>query len=563
VFPWALVVSAASVGIAKGVDGLSAIDHKLLALRQGHRVLTTPQLISLTARPERTIDYRLSRLRGSGFVDRTRPYAESGSSPFYWWLTRRGAGVIEGSSPAPGKGSPNPLFLRHTAAIGGIYVGLVDVGPHVGLTEPTWRRDELAWEEWVATMGGVKHLRPDAHLEVSLEVDGASERAGAFIEVDFATMDQKRLAAKVGRHRKYCEDRVWWDRHRGCPALLLVTTSDVRVTRFLSNIERTTPRSSPYGEIDPLSWKPLVAACACVMSPEEALTAPVWRTSVADAPSTLTSLLAGEVRKYRHFIAGVRTAQTAEKRSRDVRAIRPLMADRDLLAETMGDPEASAGVVHIFNEVLPYNAERQEEWAAGHLPLVRATHDWWVVRDGRLGWPPPPAAVVAEWRTLYLTLWADQATELLELAAQSVDCPKLRRPAATLAAGEFVKSWQLSTVVAMDGPAEAARATAYYLDCRDRAVTETVRALPLHRRITVARDTIESDYDDAHLVVCVDCGITRHDDLGSARQGRTESCPLCGGALVPAHLSPALAPTLAESVAAISERLDRDRNAPR
>lgn len=546
-----------------GVDGMSAIDHKLLALLQGHRVLTTPQLISLTARPERTIDYRLSRLRGSGFVDRTRPYAESGSSPFFWWLTRRGAGVIEGSSPAPGKASPNPLFLRHTSAIAGIYVALVDVGPDVGLIEPTWQRDELAWEEWKATIGGVKHLRPDAHLEVSLEVDGASERAGAFIEVDFATMDQKRLSAKVGRHRKYCDDRVWWDRHPGCPALLLVTTSNVRVTRFLSNIERTTPRVSTFGEIDPLDWEPLVAACACVTSPEEALTAPVWRTSVGDAPSTLTSLLAGEVRKYRHFSEGVRTIRAAQKRAKEVGLIRPLVTDVRLLADALGDPEAAAAVVHSFDENLTFNAQRQEHWAEQHLPLVMATHTWWIGQGGRSRWPPPPAAVVAEWRTLYMTLWAGQATELLALAAQSVDCPKLRRPAATLAAGAFVQSWQLSTVVPMDGPTEAAQTRTDYLDRRDRAVTETVRGLPLHRRIAASRITIECDYDEAHLVVCIDCGITRHNDLASERQGRTESCPLCGGVLVGAHRSPALPPTLAESVAVISNRLDHNQSVSR
>jgi len=86
-------------------------------LLQVHRVLTTPQLITLTRRPERTIDYQLARLRERSLVDRTRPYAASGSAPFYWWLTRAGARLVEGTSPAPGKGASNPLFLRHTAAV--------------------------------------------------------------------------------------------------------------------------------------------------------------------------------------------------------------------------------------------------------------------------------------------------------------------------------------------------------------------------------------------------------------------------------------------------------------
>jgi len=80
-------------------------------------VLTTPQPITLTARPERTIDYRLTPLRERSLVDWTRPYAASGSAPFYWWLTRTGARLVEGTSPASGKSTPNPVFLRHTAAI--------------------------------------------------------------------------------------------------------------------------------------------------------------------------------------------------------------------------------------------------------------------------------------------------------------------------------------------------------------------------------------------------------------------------------------------------------------
>ena len=106
--------------VSAGADRLAGIDHDILALLHAHRVLTTPQLIALVCRPERTVDYRLARLRSRSLVERARPYAASGSAPFYWWLTRAGAHLVEGTSPAPGKGTPNPLFLRHTAAIAGL-----------------------------------------------------------------------------------------------------------------------------------------------------------------------------------------------------------------------------------------------------------------------------------------------------------------------------------------------------------------------------------------------------------------------------------------------------------
>lgn len=49
--------------VATRIDRLCAISHDILGLLQVHRVLTTTQLITLTRRPEWTIDYRLIRLR--------------------------------------------------------------------------------------------------------------------------------------------------------------------------------------------------------------------------------------------------------------------------------------------------------------------------------------------------------------------------------------------------------------------------------------------------------------------------------------------------------------------
>ena len=328
-------------------DRLTSLDHVLLGLLQTHRVMTTPQLITLVGRPERTVDYRLSRLREAHVVERTRPYAASGSAPFFWWLTRRGAQLVEGTSPAPGKAAPNPLFLRHSAAIAGLHVALVDLGPHVGLTDCTWHRDDTAWEEWSPSLGRAKHLRPDAHVEVTLDVDGQPGRAGAFVEIDFATMDQRRLAAKVARHRDYASDRAWWSRHPGCPALLLLTTSDARVTRFLANLERARPRPSHYGDEDPTAWEPVVAACACVSAPEEALSAPVWRTSAADAPSTLSSLLAADVRTYRRLVATVRAQRVADEQYRQLQAIHPLAADSAWLANALSDDSDAAAAVGV------------------------------------------------------------------------------------------------------------------------------------------------------------------------------------------------------------------------
>jgi hypothetical protein len=540
-------------------DRLTSLDHVLLALLQTHRVLTTPQLITLVGRPERTVDYRLSRLRDAGVVERTRPYAASGSAPFFWWLTRKGALLVEGSSPAPGKAAPNPLFLRHSAAIAGLYVALVDLGSHVGLTDCSWRRDETAWEEWSYSLGRAKHLRPDAHMEVTLEVDGEPGRVGAFVEIDFATMDQRRLAAKVARHRDYASDRAWWNRHPGCPALLLLTTSDARVTRFLANLERARPRATPYAEVDPTDWEPMVAACACVSAPEEALSARVWRTSAADAPSTLSSLLSADVRTYRRLVATVRAQRAADEQYRRLQAVHPLAADPDRLADALDDDEAAAAVRFLFDEVLPYNPSVKENWAAEHLELVATTHAWWVEGDGRSGWPPAPDRVVSGWRALYRSMWAEQATRLLDRAAETPNDPRLRRPAADLADGVLVQAWRLEREPGPDARTAAAQAAVEYEARRDAAVADAVRALPLHRRLAPSRVALEADYDAQHLVVCVDCAIMRHYDPEQRRYGGPGRCPLCEGNLVPTSQAPGLPPELGESLTLVAERLGRHK----
>lgn len=469
-------------------------------------MLTTPHLIALTGRPERTVDYRLSRLRSAGLVDRTRSYAESGSAPFFWWLTRSGARLVEGTSPAPGKATPNSLFLRHTAAIAGLYVALVDVGPSIGMHCESWLRDELAWEEWSPTLGRAKHLRPDAYVEVSLEVDDEVGRAGAFVEVDFATMDQPRLRAKVARYRDYASDRTWWDRHPGCPALLLLTTSEARVTRFLAHVEKGRSRQNRYdGDDHEFDWEELVAAAAAVGSPEAALSAPVWRTSPADAPVTLSALLAGEVRMYRRLVANVRARRALRERYQQAERVNVLAEDPEALASALGDQQAGAAVRYVFEDWV--NAYSRRVWAEDHLELVTATYRWWVDADGRSGWPPTPAPVVHGWQTLYRELWTSQARTLLaNVEAIAVDDPRLCRPAACVAAGEPVREWTLTKEGVTDRGVVEAEATADYETRRQAALADHLRQLPLHRRLVASEAALAGDYDARHLVVCTDCG---------------------------------------------------------
>jgi hypothetical protein len=536
------------------LDRLGAIDHDILGLLQLHRVLTTPQLITLTARPERTIDYRLARLRTRSLVERTRPYAESGSAPYHWWLTRAGARLVEGTSPAPGKGEPNPLFLRHTAAIAGLYVALCEVGPEAGLTLTSWLRDETAWEDW-DHHGQAGRIRPDAYAEMELAVDGRNGVAGAFIEVDFATMDQARLRAKVARHRRYVNETIWWDRHPCCPALLLVTTSEARVNRFLAGVEKDRPRPSPYEQDHPAHYDALVAACAVVPSPEAAICAPVWRTSVGDAPLTLSALLSPEVRQYRQVVGRVQAAWREVDEARRRSAAWDLSKDADALADALGDAEAGTAVRHL----LGHRSSSRRDWVDEHPDLADATLAWWQVAegDGAL----PPVSLVVAWRSLARQCWLAQADRLFaQRQAIALSDPLLRRPAAALAAGDLVADYELERENPVDGREAADEAMAEHGRRRELAVTASLQNLPLHRRLVASRADLDAAYDARHLCLCPRCGVPRNDDEDLATAGWLGArCRCCGGSVVPMVEAPELPPALEDSLARIATRREQLR----
>jgi len=485
-------------------------------------------------------------------VDRTRPYAASGSAPNFWWLTRSGARLVEGTSPAPGKGTPNPLFLRHTAAIAGLYVALLDAGPSVGLQLTGWRRDEEAWEDW-SNYHGAGRLRPDAYAEMRVDVDTAEGVAGAFVEVDFATMDQARLRAKAARHHRYCAETVWWDRHPCCPALLLVTTSEARVNHFLAGVERDRPRPSPYQREHPAHYDELVAACATVASPEEAVTAPVWRAAVADAPLTLAQLLSPEVRQYRRVVARVDAArQVEEDQHRRARA-RDLARDAEAIADAIGDPEAGAAVRYVLGTTRSVTA--REGWATEHPDLVDATAAWWAAARTANG-SSQLIDLLAAWRSLYRDCWLAQADVLLgPNEAVRLGDPRLRRPAAALAGGELVDDATLQWDDPIDGRAALEGALAEYERQRTAAVTATIRDLPLHRRVRTDRADLDATYDAQHLYVCTSCALlSGHDDEATGRAPLVARCRCCGGPLVPLIDAPDLPPPLDDSLARIASR---------
>jgi hypothetical protein len=529
---------------------LSDLDHELCSLLSVHRVLTTTQLVALSGRPERTVDYRLQRLREHKLVDRTRPYIASGSAPFSWWLTRSGARLVEGVSPAPGKATPNPLFLRHTTAIAGLYVALRDIGSDVGLSREQWLRDEDAWEDWSPMIGRANYLRPDAYVEFGLDVENKPAVAPAFVEIDFATMDQARLRAKVARHRDYVKDRPWWNRHPGCPVLLLLTTSEQRVSRFLATAERDRPKLSLYERDDPTRIDAVVAACAAVVAPEEALCAPVWRTSPSDAPMLLSSILSANVRTYRRALRKWRDIHDAAERHQRAQAVEHIRREYDAIATALG---GAGGVALRFCVEHPTHFDGLTDWAEANLDLVESTLFWW--RNDRHSLVPE--TVRDGWVAVHRRFWTRQAESLLSnLVAIEKRDPRLRARAAQLARGELVDPSSLTISSPRDGRSLSAALAAEYMARRDDAIEQARQGLSLHRRIVTSMADLATDYDAAHLVTWVGCGLSRHvPEPDESGRGPGDGCPDCGGRLVLALNNPPPPPEIEESLAMVRRRL--------
>src|SRR5437763_11166917 len=142
----------------------SPTDEELLSFLTEHRVATTHQVQTFLDLPERTARYRLERLQTLGMAGAVRPYAESGSEPNHWYPTKTADAWARGA-PVPQGGErerPNESFVRHAAAVTGLYVALVRLGPVLGFSVASARREIEATEEF-ETEGRATCIVPDLY----------------------------------------------------------------------------------------------------------------------------------------------------------------------------------------------------------------------------------------------------------------------------------------------------------------------------------------------------------------------------------------------------------------
>jgi hypothetical protein len=260
---------------------LADVDRRVLAVLCEHRVVRQDQLQRLFPDvPPRTLRYRTRRLHDLGLVGRSRPYREQGSAPNHHWPTRRADCMMNGD-PVPRGGErqqPNPLFLAHAAALAELYVTLAVEASAVGLALLDYRREAAAREPF-KHLGRQRALAPDA---MAILIDERDRKLGAFVELDLGTMSHARLRQKADLYAAYTAADTWRDQHLFLPALLFLTTTDMRARRFLVALRgalahgrRSYSRRTLVAGAGALALDPsrlLVESCLAHLDGEELLT---------------------------------------------------------------------------------------------------------------------------------------------------------------------------------------------------------------------------------------------------------------------------------------------------
>jgi hypothetical protein len=251
-------------------------DRELVDQVVEHRVATTKQLAALLDMPERTVRYRMEKLRLVGMVDRSTPPVVKGRSADHWYPTKNADSWAKGT-PVPRGGerkAPGTSFLVHSAAITGFYVALLRLGK-ARWTLLAWERESEAKEHFEGR-DRERKIVPDAFIV--LRAGDAEYRA--FVEIDMGSMSMVRLGQKLEGYATYYREQAWKERHPFPPVLLVLTTSQARVESVINRFEHHLARRSRYRDdylaFDADRWEPVIAACEFARDPETALGEAVW-----------------------------------------------------------------------------------------------------------------------------------------------------------------------------------------------------------------------------------------------------------------------------------------------
>ncbi len=490
---------------------LSEIDQRLLGVLCAHRVVTQNQLIQLfPGVPERTLRYRTGRLHQLGLAGRGRPYRERGSAPNHHWPTRRADCLMRGD-PTPRGGErkqPNPLFLAHAAALTDLYVALTTQAAEVGLSVEEYRREGDARETFTDT-SKERALAPDAMV---ILVDAEERQFGAFIEIDLGTMSHAQLRQKAELYAAYATSDAWHGQHLFLPALLFLTTTDIRASKFLQTLARALtlgPRRT--------GRHPFVAGAAGIAwKPHQLLTRPCLADLDANTGLTLRDVLVAAREPYEQQRARRRSKEKPTIRSgsgyartrRRCASISPATATRSRPPTW----RASARQRSRRSSCWPRRPARLPRRSARRCGRSPSTSTGPLLEPHAYDFPALGATVHSEVSLLTEHYRRSQAERIKALAARHGDGPSLRKARDVLRHGGLLNRDALNWLTRdaerdAENRREQDELRRIYLESREHAARQLARKGPLGRLTHRAEDFYDQ-LDRERLLVCRTCGET-------------------------------------------------------
>jgi hypothetical protein len=509
---------------------LTDLDLRILDLLCSQRVLTSPQLAALA--PEvsaRTLRYRCGRLAKHGLLGRTRPYRERGSAPHHLWPTRRGEAIVTGGPPPRGgeRHEPNPLFLAHAAGLSEVYVAL-ETGLPAGVDLARFEREADAREVFAKLAAREERaIAPDAFIEIT---DASGRQLLAFLELDMGTMSHRQLRKKAGGYADYARANAWRERHRFCPALLFITTTEKRAGSFLSMMRKELGRDA------------LLLSCVCDLARRLRLcaTEPRWRIDPQGGEAVdLLAVLKEARRPYDEQLA----REEVERQEQD--------AERERLCS---DPEALRAHLRSWGGRTP-----QLDAADGALGVafkIMLEHNGvsdGVERDalkalaGMLAEPlnarfddrEPTAAERRAFDALVAHYRAAQRERVVTLAGRFGEGPVLRRAVKRLSGDGLLDIGEMGWLLHgagrdRDSRAEQERLRGDYHAWRDQEARRLAKEQGLLARLRNGSETFFEEIDYRALRRCKSCDEIAYPDPGGAesyaKRHVAQRCHYCGAA---------------------------------
>ncbi len=372
-------------------------------------------------------------------------------------------------------------------------------------------------------------IAPDAFIQIS-DADGGSLLA--FVELDMGSMSHRRLKTKAAGFADYVRAEAWHERHRFCPALLFVTTTEKRARSFLTAMQKEVGRDS------------LLLTCGCDLARrlERCVAEDRWLLSIdeGEGATDLLDALRETRRPFDEELARVTAERRREDAERerlrsDPEALRTHLRSwphRDWGIERLGHSAAAALTMTLERDDTLDGAEREALTALGAMfidPIRLQLADRELTAEECLALD----ALIRHHRAL-------QRDQVGDLAQRFGEGPALRKARKCLDEGELLDgrdlSW-LSSEAERDGKARATQEHLRedYLGWREGRARQLAKAQGIAGRLRNGPETFLDEVDRRALRFCRSCEEIAYPDPEWARYERgarydiAGRCHFCAG----------------------------------